>query len=108
MANDTIEVRNFDFGRRKHTAESSTKRNVVFFKLCPIFRYEIVAKKPISQLIEDCMKPNWGTGSQDLENICKIILSHTMSHFQFVKLKFSGPKFYSFELDEIPLATVKN
>ena len=68
---------------------------------------EIVAKKPISQLVEDCMKPNWGTGSQDLENIWKIILSHILSHFQFMKLKFSGPKFYSFELDEIPQQQLK-
>ena len=26
---------------------------------------EIFAQKPISQLIDDGMKPNWGTGSQN-------------------------------------------
>ena len=58
---------------------------------------EIFAHKPISQLIDDGMKPNWGTGSQNLEKNWKIILSHTLSHFQFLKLKFPGPKFYSFD-----------
>ena len=28
---------------------------------------EIFAQKPISQLIDDGMKPNWGTGSQNPE-----------------------------------------
>ena len=28
---------------------------------------EIFAQKPINQLIDDSMKPNWGTGSQNLE-----------------------------------------
>ena len=28
---------------------------------------EIFAHKPISQLIDDGMKPNWGTGSQNPE-----------------------------------------
>ena len=60
---------------------------------------EIFAQQPISQLIDDDMKPNWGTGSQNLEKKWerKIILSHTLSHFQFLKLKFPGPKFYSFD-----------
>ena len=56
---------------------------------------EIFAHKPISQLIDDGIKPNWGTGSQNLERNWKIMLSHTLSHFQFLKLKFPGPKFYS-------------
>ena len=28
---------------------------------------EIFAQKPISQLIDGVMKPNWGTGSQNTE-----------------------------------------
>ena len=58
---------------------------------------EIFAQKPINQLIEDGMNPNWGTGSQNLETNWKIILSHTLSHFQFLKLQFPGPQFYSFD-----------
>ena len=58
---------------------------------------EIFAQKPIIQLIDDGMKPNWGTVSQNLGKNWKIILSHTVSHFQFLKLKFPGPKFYSFD-----------
>ena len=56
---------------------------------------KFIMSKPISQLIDDGMKPNWGTGSQNLEKIGKS-LSHTLFHFQFLKLKFAGPKFYSF------------
>ena len=58
---------------------------------------EIFAQKPINQLIDDGMNPNWGTISQNLETNWKIILSHTLSHFQFLKLQFPGPKFYSFD-----------
>ena len=58
---------------------------------------ESFAQKPISQLIDDGVKPNCGTGSQTLENNWKIILFHTLSHFQFLKLKFPGPKFYIFD-----------
>ena len=29
---------------------------------------EIFAEKPINQLIDDGMKPNWGTGSQNPES----------------------------------------
>ena len=54
---------------------------------------EIFAQKPISQLIDDSTKSNWGTGSQNLKNNWKIILSH----FQFLKLKFPRPKCYSFD-----------
>ena len=57
----------------------------------------IFAKKPISQLFDNGMKPNLGTGSKSLERNWKIILSHTLSHFQFLKLKFPKPKFYSFD-----------
>ena len=46
----------------------------------------IFAQKPISQQIDDGMKPNWGTGSQNLEKNLKIILSR----FQILKLKFPG------------------
>ena len=63
---------NFDLGRRKLTAEILTKRKVVFsyfqnsvpfsdLKICEptIDRLdEIFAHKPISQLINDDMKPN--------------------------------------------------
>ena len=58
---------------------------------------ESFAQKPKSQLIDDGIKPNWGTGCQNLEKNWKIILSHTLSHFQFLKLKFPGPKFNSFD-----------
>ena len=44
---------------------------------------ELFAQKPISQLIDDGMKPNWGTGCQNLEQNWKIVLSHTLFHFQF-------------------------
>ena len=57
----------------------------------------IFAQKPINQLIDDGLKPNLGTGSQNLETNWKIRLSHTLSHFQFLKLQFPGPKFYSFD-----------
>ena len=50
-----------------------------------------------SQLIDDGMEPNLGTGSQNLEMNWKIILSHTLSHFQILKLIFLGPKFYCFD-----------
>ena len=43
------------------------------------------------------MKPNWGTGSQNPEENWKIILAHSLSHFQFLKRKFLGSKFYSFD-----------
>ena len=33
---------------------------------------EIFAQKPISQLIEDGMKPNWSTGGQNLEKKLEI------------------------------------
>ena len=58
---------------------------------------DIFAPKTISQVIADGMKPNLGTGSKSLERNWKIILSHTLSHFQFLKLKFQKPKFYSFD-----------
>ena len=54
---------------------------------------EIFAHKPISQFINDDMKTNLGTESQNLKKNWKIILSH----FQFLKLKFPGPKCYSFD-----------
>ena len=38
---------------------------------------EIFAHKPISQLIDDGMKPSWGTGSQNLE---KILENHTVPY----------------------------
>jgi hypothetical protein len=58
---------------------------------------EMFAQKPISQLMDDGMKPNWGSGNQNLQENWKIILSHTLSHFQFLKMKFPGPTFYSFD-----------
>ena len=38
---------------------------------------EIFAQKPISQLIDDGMIPNWGTGSQNLE---KKLENHTVPY----------------------------
>ena len=46
------------------------------------------AQWPISQLTEDGMRPNWGTGSQNPRQNGKFI----SSHFQFLKTKFAGPK----------------
>ena len=76
-----------DSGRRKLTAEILTKRKVVFSNSVPfadmkisehIFDRldEIFAQKPISQLIDDGMKQNWGTGSQ----ILKKLENHTVPY----------------------------
>ena len=61
---------------------------------------EIFAQKPISQLIDDGMKPNWGRAPLEVKIPNKIIKSYcpkTLSHFQFLKMKFPGPTFYSFD-----------
>ena len=63
---------------------------------------ESFAQKSISQLIDDSMRPNWGTRSPNPEFIYKFISSKSLSHFQFLKMKFPGPKFYSFDLISHP------
>ena len=94
---------------RKRKAENTAENEKLYFQNSVPFsdmkisehtfdRLDVIfAKKPISQLFDNGMKPNLGTGSKSLERNWKIILSHTLSHFQFLKLKFPGPKFYSFD-----------
>ena len=55
----------FDFGRRKVRTESFTKRKVAFPKVCPIFKYENFWT--INHLIDDGVKPNWGTQFSSLD-----------------------------------------
>ena len=49
---------------------------------------EIFAQKPISKLIDDGMKPNWGTGRQNPQQNAKIIFSQILFHFQFFEDEF--------------------
>ena len=53
---------------------------------------EFFAQKPISQLIDDGMKLNWGTGSQNLEKNWKIIVPYFVS-FSVFEAEFQGRNF---------------
>ena len=54
---------------------------------------ESFAQKPINQLIDDGMKPNWGTGSQNLEKNLKFILSR--NSFSDFEAEISRTVYYS-------------
>ena len=57
---------------------------------------EMFAQKPINQLIEDGMNPNWGTGSQNLE---KKFENHTVPYsvpFSVFEAAISRPTILQF------------